>query len=114
MTCLLAVFAVAACTPRKAENIPLEEAMHRTPVHLSDVEVTVSEARAAEVSDPIEIGAQRWVPWSVEYTLPDALVRPVAPVGGTVFHSFAWDAGPFDRLLVEDRPGVWQEYVEVR
>lgn len=104
--------ALAACGTFKGEVMPLEEALTRTPVHLLGTESHPGiQPPAGLPSDPIEIDGRFWMAMPNSYALSDRMVRPVLPVQGVVFHALAWDESPFDRLLVEESPGIWREFL---
>ena len=111
---VLAVLTLGACDPRKADSIPLEEALVRPPANLMPEKIVNQPQLPAGVSEAtVDVAGRQWIVTPTEFELPETMVAPVVPAQGVVFHSLAWDREPFDRLLVEDRPGVWREFVEV-
>lgn len=113
-----AVLALVACQDmgvQKAENLPLEVARTQGPKPLVQQTMQISrEPPTDEADEPIQIAGQWWQTSAAVYALPVANVRPVGSAGAVIFYALAWDSPPYDRLLVQERPGAWRELLEVR
>lgn len=111
----VAAVVLGACEPAKYQLMPLEEAMHRMPSPLVAQVHGPAEPIPGVPQGPVRVGDRFWQSVGIVPALPNDFVRPVATVDGLMFHSFAWDEQPFDRLLVASpgAPGVWLEFLEV-
>lgn len=111
----VAAMTLGACEPKKYQLMPLEEARDRVPTPLVAQLYGPTPSVPGVPEGPVRVGQAYWQATGTVFRLPNDFVRPVATVDGLMFHSFAWDEQPFDRLLVASpgAPGVWLEFLEV-
>lgn len=114
---VLSMLGLSACEDlgvTNAQNLPLEIARTQPPAPLVEQTVQIGpEPPPPAAEQPLQIAGQWWQASATEYTLPQQAVQPVASNAGLVFYALAWDAPPFDRLLVEAGPGAWREFLAV-
>lgn len=114
---VLALLGLAACEDlgvTNAQNLPLEVARTQPPPPLVEQTLQIGpEPPPAATEQPLQIAGQWWQASATEYALPQRAVQPVGSNAGMVFYALAWDAPPFDRLLVEAQPGSWREFLAV-
>lgn len=113
----IAVVALSACEPSKGKLLPLEEALTALPKPMDSVAAAFVPSDPGLPETPIRVGNRHWMPIGNPFRLPqEEMLRPVATLDGLMFHSFAWDQEPFDRLFVRSpsMPGMWVEYRDVQ
>jgi hypothetical protein len=111
----IVVLALAGCNTY-GQPTPVEEARVRPPLPLvAEAMRPEGQAPAGLPGGPIQLQGRQWVAMATTWQLPERAVRIVARgEDGRVLGTLAWDEPPFDRLLAQRGPGLWQEYLEVR
>jgi len=111
----IVVLGLAGCNTY-GRPTPVEEARVKPPLPLvAETMRPEGRAPAGVPRGPIQLEGRQWVAMATTWQLPERAVRVVARTDdGLVLGVLAWDEPPFERVLAQRGPGVWQEYLEVR